>query len=304
MSGYLGGLIVILCLNIILAYAIFLPVATGQLNLGGAAFQAVGAYSAAYISTNLDLPVSVVLLAAAFVGGLISFFFALSILRTRRVYLVLATFAFAEFLGGVIVNVDALGGSIGMTVPVHVSGLLVVGFALAVTILVMLLMQSRFGIVMRAVHDDDTVAELMGIGVRTTRVAAFALGGIIAGLAGGLYAFYFNFVDVQAFDAVSSIYLLLFVLLGGTQTVWGPAIGAAFFTLVPELFRNAITQLPALGELFGTAGQVDASWRFVCLGIVTVVMMAVRPEGALTRRDLARLGSSVRDALGLRSQPA
>ena len=126
MSGYLGGVIVILCLNVILAYAIFLPVATGQLNLGGAAFEAVGAYTAGYISANFNLPIAVVLLASALVSGLISFFFALSILRTQRVYLVLATFAFAEFVGGIIVNVEALGGSLGMTVPVHIGGSVVI----------------------------------------------------------------------------------------------------------------------------------------------------------------------------------
>jgi branched-chain amino acid transport system permease protein len=289
MSGYLGGVVVILCLNVILAYAVFLPVATGQLNLGGAAFQAVGAYSAGYLSANLDLPIPVILLASALMSGLISFVFALSILRTKRVYLVLATFAFAEFVGGVIINVDALGGSVGMTVPAHISGIVVIATAIAMLILVMLLMQTRFGIAMRAVHDDDVVAELIGIGVRATRVAAFTLGGAIAGVAGGLYAFYFNFVDVQAFDAASSIYILLFVLLGGTQTVWGPLFGAAFFTIVPELFRNAIAQLPAIGHLFGSAAQIDTSWRFVCLGAITVLMMVIRPEGVLTRTGLGRL---------------
>ena len=167
----------------------------------------------------------------------------------------------------------------------------------------MLLMQTRFGIAMRAVHDDDTVAELMGIGVRRTRVAAFTFGGVIAGIAGGLCAFYFNFVDVQTFNAESSIYLLLFVLLGGTQTVWGPLIGAAFFTIVPELFRNAIAQLPAIGHLFGSAAQIDTSWRFVSLGVFTVIMMAVRPEGVVTQIELGRLVYRITGLVRGRSLP-
>jgi branched-chain amino acid transport system permease protein len=287
MSGYLGGMVVILSLNIILAYAVFLPVATGQLNLGGAAFQAVGAYTAGFFSAQLEAPLTVTLLAAAAASGLISFFLALSILRTKGVYLVLATFAFAQFAGGVIINVDVLGGAMGLNVPDHVNGGMIALAALIVLIGVMLLMQTRFGLAMRAIHDDDTVAELMGIGVRRTRVAAFTIGGILAGIAGGLYAFYFNFIEVQSFDSLSSVYLLLFVLLGGTQTVWGPLIGAAFFTIVPEVFRYVVALLPMGGH--GSAGQLDTSWRFIILGVITVLMMVWRPEGVVTRTGLGRL---------------
>jgi branched-chain amino acid transport system permease protein len=288
MSGYLGGILVILSLNVILAYAVFLPVATGQLNLGGAAFQAVGAYTAALLAADYAVPVPAALLAASLVSGLIAFVLAVSILRTKGVYLVLATFAFAQLIGGVIINIDALGGALGKTVPDHIDGPVILAAAGAVLCAVLLLMQTRLGLAMRAIHDDDIVAELMGISVRGVRVAAFTLGGLLAGLAGGLYAYYFNFVEVQGFDSLSSVYLLLFVLLGGTQTIWGPLIGAAFFTLVPELLRYTVTHLP-FGGAAGSAGQIESSWRFVLLGVITVAMMALRPEGVLTRVGLDRL---------------
>jgi branched-chain amino acid transport system permease protein len=291
MSGYLDGLLVILSLNVLLAYAVFLPVATGQLNLGGAAFQAVGAYAAGYLSVSYDVSVGTALLMSAATAGVIAFLLSLLILRTKSVYLVLATFAFAEFVSGVIVNIDVLGGSMGLSVPAHVEGTLVFVTTGITMLIVLLLMQTRFGLAMRALHDDETVAELMGIGVRRVRVAAFTLGGILAGVAGCLHAFYFNFVDIQSFDAANSVFLLLFVLLGGTQTIWGPVVGAIFFTVVPELFRNAIAKLPAIGHAFGLGGQVDTSWRFVLLGVVTVVMMVLRPEGIVTRIGLSRLTS-------------
>jgi branched-chain amino acid transport system permease protein len=103
------------------------------------------------------------------------------------------------------------------------------------------------------------------------QVAAFAIGGALAGLAGGLYAHHFSFVEAQYFSPLLSIYVLLFVLIGGTQTAWGPLVGAAFFTLVPELFR------------------VGGSWRYVAFGAVIVAMMIFRPEGIVTRTLLARL---------------
>jgi branched-chain amino acid transport system permease protein len=242
--------------------------------------------------------------AACIASGLIAFFFSLSILRTKSVYLVLATFAFAEFVSGVIVNVPALGGSMGLPVPPHLGSTVVFAAAAVTTVIVLLLMQTRFGLAMRAIHDDDAVAELMGIGVRRTRVAAFTVGGMLAGIAGCLYAFYFNFVDISNFSADSSIYLLLFVLLGGTQTIWGPLVGAAFFTIVPELFRSAAAALPALAHMFGFSGQFDTSWRFVFLGVATVIMMVVRPEGVVTRIGLGRIFSRVPASAERRSQHA
>ena len=303
MSGYFGGVIVILSLNVILAYAIFLPVASGQLNLGGAAFQAVGAYTAGFLSTSYDLPVGPSLALSILAGGLVALFFSFIILRTRSVYLVLATFAFSEFVSGVIVNIDALGGSVGLSVSTHISGIVVLVAAVIAAAIVLLFMQTRLGLATRAIHDDDLVSELMGIGVRWTRVIAFTLGGLLAGLAGGLYAFYFNFVDIQSFDAASSIYLLLFVLLGGTQTFWGPLAGAAFFTVVPELLRGAISAAPGLAHALGMSGELDSSWRFIILGVLTVAMMIVRPEGAITRIGLSRLQAALSPSR-LRRRPA
>jgi branched-chain amino acid transport system permease protein len=91
------------------------------------------------------------------------------------------------------------------------------------------------------------------------------------GLAGGLYAHHFSYVEAQYFNPLLSIYVLLFVLIGGTQTAWGPLVGAAFFTLVPELLR------------------VGGSWRYVAFGAIIVAMMIFRPEGMVTRALVARL---------------
>jgi branched-chain amino acid transport system permease protein len=160
------------------------------------------------------------------------------------------------------------------------------------------LMSTRFGLAIRAVHDDDVVSDLMGVNVRLTRVAAFAIGAALAGLAGGLYAHSYTYVEIQGFNASLSIYVLLFVLLGGAQTAWGPLAGAAFFTLLPEFLRSA---LPAVKEtalaLVGAspdAAPPDESWRFVILGVVTVLMMAFRPEGLVTRIMVERIAHPFR----------
>ena len=288
MSGYWAGILSILAINIVFAYAIFLPVATGQLNLGGAGFQAIGAYCAAFLSASVGLSVPFTLLAATIMAGIAGAALAFPILRTKGVYLILATYAFAEVVAGLILNSETLGGAIGLSVPGYIEWYVPCIMAGVVTLFVFYLMSTRFGLNMRAIHDDDVVSDLMGVNVRVTKVAAFAIGAALAGLAGGLYAHTFNYVEVQGFNALLSIYVLLFVLLGGTQTAWGPIVGAAFFTLMPEFLRAVLPGAKvAVWEFFGqAAGSVappDESWRFVLLGVITVVMMAVRPEGFITR---------------------
>jgi branched-chain amino acid transport system permease protein len=287
MSGYWMGILTILSINVIMAYAIFLPVATGQLNLGGAGFQALGAYTAAFLSASFDLPVAVTISAAMGVTAVIGFLIAFPLLRTRGVYLVLATFAFGEVVGGSILNTPALGGAMGMSVPAYIDYEVPVFSAIGVTLFVFYIMATRLGLAMRAAHDDDVVTDLLGVNVRAVQVAAFAMGGALAGLAGALYAHSFSFVEIHSFNSVVSIYVLLYVLLGGTQTAWGPLVGATFFTMLPEVLRSALPAVKLqLAGLFGWEGSIappDESWRFVILGVLTVAMMVFRPEGLITR---------------------
>ena len=132
---------------------------------------------------------------------------------------------------------------------------------------------------MRAVHDDENVATLFGVSVRWTRVAAFTLGALLGGLYGALYGHQYNYIEVQNWGVLFSIYVLLYVLLGGTQTAFGPLLGALFFTAVPELLR-------ALGELLGS--RLIADGRFAIFGLFIVLLMVVRPQGLITRTLLER----------------
>lgn len=293
MSGYWAGILSILAINIIFAYGIFIPVASGQLNLGGAGFQAVGAYSAGWLSASFGLPVSVTIVFGVIVTGVIGVLIAFPILRTKGVYLVLATFAFAEVIAGAILSSEPLGGAMGISVPGYIDWYVSVIFAGLVTVFVFYLMATRFGLTIRAIHDDEDVSDLMGVSVRNVKVAAFGIGAALTGLSGGLYAHSFSYIEIQGFNALVSIYVLLYVLLGGTQTAWGPLVGATFFTLLPEALRSV---LPAtknfLVTLFGETGIVappDESWRFVILGALTVLMMVFRPEGLVTRTMVERL---------------
>ncbi len=271
MSGYLSGTLAILCINLIFAYAIFVTAAAGQINLGGAGFQAIGAYATGWLAGQFDMPVWVVIPAATLVTAVVGFLISFPVLRTRGVYMVLATFAFGEVVSGFLLRSTIFGGAMGMVVPQHIELWVLIVSAVAVTLATFYLMATRLGLAMRSLNDDEEAATVLGVNVRAVQVAAFTIGGAFAGLSGALYALNFGFVEAQYFNSLLSIYVLLFVLIGGAQTAWGPLAGSLFFTILPELFR------------------IGGSWRYFVFGVLIVLMMAVRPEGIVTRNLVRRL---------------
>ena len=284
MSGYLESQIVILCLSIIYAYGIFLPAASGQLNLGAAGFITLGAYASGWFNLSdgfgLSLYASIAL--SMLFTGAISFMIAFPILRTRGVYMVLATFAFAEVVSGLTINMEFLGAAAGMPVDAHVPVTGLVIAAIAVILFGFYFMSTRLGLALRSIHDDESVSILFGVNVRLAKVAAFTVGGMLMGLGGALYGHHYNYIEAQAFNVLLSIYILLYVLLGGTQTAWGPLVGAIFFTVVPELIRNLAIEI-------GSSWLADS--RFIFFGGFIVLMMVIRPEGVVTRTMQDRIGS-------------
>ena len=266
MSGYLESVLALLAINVILAYAAFLPMATGQLNLGVAAFVAIGAYSAAFLSNSYSVSPVVAPIAGLLTAGAIGWIVAFPVLRTRGIYLALATFALNQVVQGAILNLDAVGGASGYPVPAHIGFGVVAAFAVAVVALAVALFHTRFGISVTAVRDDERVADLMGLSVRGLQSAAFTAGAGLAGLAGALYAHHFNYIEAQNYGVLFSIYVVLYVLLGGTQTVYGPLLGAAVFTLLPELLRGS------------------AAWRYVIFACLIIAIMSLRPQGVILRK--------------------
>jgi branched-chain amino acid transport system permease protein len=265
MSGYLESVLVLLAINTVLAYAAFLPMVAGQLNLGVAAFVAIGAYSAWYLSQTYGVHPVLAALAAVAIAAVIGWVVAFPVLRTRGIYLALATFALNQVVQGTILNMNVVGGASGYPVPAHIGFPVVATFAIAVVVIVVLLFHTRFGISVTAVSDDERVADLMGLSVRGLQSAAFTAGAALAGLGGALYAHHFNYIEAQNYGVLFSIYVVLFVLLGGTQTVYGPLFGAAVFTLLPELLRGS------------------ASWRYVIFACLIIGIMSLRPQGMVSR---------------------
>ena len=283
MSGYIEAQLIILCLSIIYAYGIFLPAASGQLNLGAAGFITLGAYASAWFnaSTGASLPIwSSVILAMLFTG-VIAFVISFPILRTRGVYMVLATFAFAEVVSGIAINLEFVGGAAGFPVDGHTDVKIIVPVTILVILFSFYFMSTRLGLALRSIHDDESVSTLFGVNVRTAKVVAFTVGAMLMSLGGSLYGHHYNYIEAQTFNVLLSIYILLYVLMGGTQTAWGPLLGAAFFVIVPEALRQ-IAEMAGLSWL--------AEGRFILFGVFIVLLMVFRSEGVMTRTLQDKIG--------------
>jgi branched-chain amino acid transport system permease protein len=279
MSGYQTGVLVILCFNIIAAYAVYLPLAANQLNLGIAGFMAVGAYAAAFLTTELQWMIAPAVLVGGGASALLALIVAVPILRTQGIYLALATFALGQVISAVFLNLEVMGAAAGYQVTAFAPAGAVFAVTAAIVLFVLYLSRTRFALYLTALKNDATVSELLGLNVRALQITALTLGAAIAGVGGGLYAHHFSFIEAQHFNVTLSIYTVLYVLFGGTQTVWGPLVGAVVFTLLPEMLR------------------VGAGWRYVLFALFIIAFMAFRPSGLVT----TDLGRRIRDAIPRRT---
>lgn len=261
MSGYEIGVLVFLCFNVIAAYSVWLPMACGQLNLGIAGFMAIGAYSAAWLTNEYQWPMWAAFAVAGAAATVVALLIAVPVLRTSGIYLAMATFALGQVVVGIFLNMEAVGSAAGYPVSSYLDAKVVIACTLALVAVMIFLSRTRFALYLGAIRKDPVVADLMGVNVRAIRICALAGGALIAGFGGGLYGHHYGFVEAQHFSAMLSIYTVLYVLLGGVNSVWGPLVGALFFTLLPELLR------------------ASDQWRYAIFAAFIIIMMAVRPQG-------------------------
>ncbi len=261
MSSYLISISAIFAINALMAYSVYLPLAAGRVNLGSAGFMAIGAYAAGYASDTYNVSIAGSTAIGAVGAMMIGLLIAHSIRRTQGVYTILITFAFAEVVGGIITISDIVGGAAGYPVGPHLGVTALLCALLVVVIFVIALSATRVGLMMQAAHDDENVARLFAVKVTAMQAILFVVGAGIAGLAGALYAFQYNYLEPASFGAMMSIYVLLYVLVGGTRSALGPLVGAALFSFVPELLRSS------------------SEWRYVLFGILVIAVMVVRPQG-------------------------
>ena len=230
----------------------------GQISLGHAAFYGAGAYGAAML-TKAGVPFALALPAGALVAGALGILVGFASLRVRHDFLAITTMGVGFLFLGIVRQQDALGGELGIS-AIPDPGLGKVGYmALCLALAAVLalfsayLKRSWMGTAFEAIADDEDTARVLGVEVARYKLVAFALGTAFAGLAGGLYAHFYKFIDPESFGFIESITVLSMVVVGGIGSIWGVIVAAVVLTLLPQVFQ-VIDQYKLLlygGLLFG-----------------------------------------------------
>ena len=280
----------------------------GLLDLGYAAFFAIGAYTYAYSNSpfsHLDLPFLPMLFVGAAVAAVFGIALGAPTLRLRGDYLAIMTLGFGEIVPIVFVNSDpytrgtnGISGIyrpealpiLGDFSPLTSFNYMVVMFGI-VTVAMMLLYRlhdSRVGRAWMAIREDELAAAANGINTVVTKLLAFAIGATTSGLAGVFNASKLTIVSPDQFSFTVSFTVLAMVIVGGMGNIWGVAAGAFIVYLIQVVLLkqlNTIAEainLPALnlGPLHFDLAQINfTDYQYLLFGIALVIMMLRRPEG-------------------------
>lgn len=260
---------------------------TGQISLGHAGFIGAGAFTAAALATQLNVPFVVTLVAATVVGALLGVLVGLPALRLKGLYLAVSTLA-AHFVIVVAIGQYQAGISYGSGFtlsPPEIFGWTIsgerrwYGFLLPVALLVLLVhvnwLRSGFGRAWMAIHHRDVSAKALGINVAAYKLLAFATSTAVTAFAGALWAHYTGFVSVEAFDIHLLIQYLAIVIIGGLGSILGSVLGTAFVMIVPQLITRATEALPFLQFLSGAVFELQAG----LFGVLMLLFILFEPAG-------------------------
>jgi len=266
-------------LNLVLGYG-------GMVSFGHAAFFGAGAFVVGILAVEGVRSAWIAWPAAIAVAGLAAFVIGALSLRTRGVYFIMITLAFAQMLYYIFVSLKAYGGDDGLSMPGRSTvGLdvslrndfvwyyIVLALLAAVLYGLHRLVHSRFGRVIDAIRENEARAEAIGFPVYRYKLLCFVISGAVAGLAGALIANQSSYVSPSLLHWIQSGTLMIMVILGGVGTLWGGVIGAAVLLLLEHLIADyRIGWLAALAPNYQ-----DHAGLAVGIVLLTIVMLA--PEG-------------------------
>jgi len=273
-NAYYFDVAIRIAINATLAIALNLLIGyTGQISLGHAAFFGLGAYGSAILVGQFNWPPGAALVASAALVGALAFVVARAILRLEGHYLAMATLGLGVIASIALSNEVALtGGPDGMSVPdFSLLGLRVVGekawywvFAatlIAAIVLAANLVDSPAGRALRALHGSQTAARAVGVEASAFKIRVFVLSATVAAVMGSLYAHYEGFVTPGLASFPKSVELVTMVVVGGMASIWGSVLGAALFSLAPELLARF------------------EGYETIAFGVILVATMIFLPRG-------------------------
>lgn len=247
---------------------------TGLFSFGHAAFYGIGAYTAGILATRYATPFWLTLPLGGIVAGLFGLAIALPTLRLRGIFLALITIGFQEIVFLVTLNWIALTrgpmGIPGIPPPAiwghvfrrnHDYYYLILALVILILFLISRIIDSRLGRAFVAIREDEVAAQAVGIATFPTKVLAFVIATILAGLAGAFFAHHARFISADSFQLDETFVILTMLIVGGMGTLIGPVIGAIFLVILPEASRFLV------------------EYREVVYGLILIGVILFRPEG-------------------------
>lgn len=270
----LGGLYVTLSasFNLIIGYG-------GLMSIAHPIYYAFGAYTTALLALHTGIPPLLAIPAGGVVALLLSALLSLPALRISGDYLLVTSIGIQLGVLEIIKNIDLVGGASGLSnIPNAIAGPgRSAGFAavscaigLASILVVRWLVAGPYGRAIAAMRDDELAFQALGRDAVRIKVSVFAIGSGIAGVAGGLYACYVQFLTPEQFTILESSTILTMVVVGGMGTVWGPAVGALVLLGLPQLIT--FLDLPP---------SVMAPLQGMIYSALVILFLFLRPQGFL-----------------------
>ena len=280
-DAYAAGIITLAAVNALMAISVNVICGiTGQLSLGQAGFQALGAYAVILLTQNCHIPMVISVILAGIIAAFFGFLIGFPTLKLEGDYLAIVTLAFGEIIRVCLVNMKGLtGGPNGLQFSTVFTTSIENGPALAYILIMITLVaviwllqnfiRSTYGRAILAVREDPIAANSSGISVFKYKMIGFVIASFIAGIAGALYAPLIGFVKPDLASFNNSVNALIFVVFGGMGSITGGIIAAFVLTIVQESLRF-------LGD-----------FRLLTYAIVLILVMLFRPQGLLGTKELS-----------------
>ena len=263
--------IAVIGISALLALSVWLTLYAGQLTLGNAAFMGVGAYVSALLGRHLDTPFPVALLIGSVAAAALALPLGSIVFRLRGVYLAIATLAFGEIVRVVLLATPITGRGQGLNgIPPKTELWHIYLSVLVVAYVLWRVQGSTIGRAWAAIREDEIASASQGIAVGRHKLAAFVIGALIAGWAGGLSAHVTFSIDPSDFGFTKAVQVLVFAVVGGTPNVLGPILGAGLLTALPELLRPL------------------KDYRDIFQGAILLLVIIYLPRGLVTFVDVRR----------------
>ncbi|MGH6718428.1 MAG: branched-chain amino acid ABC transporter permease [Alphaproteobacteria bacterium] len=273
--------LIYMVLYIVVAQSFRLITLTGDWSLGHIVTMGVGAYASALLTKQLGFSFWLAMPSAGLIAALLAFVLSFPLFRLKGFYFLIGSFAAGEAIRLCWYKFrDPFGGPTGILrikppeIDFGTSGTLDFSdaitfyfFALGFTVLCLWLMwrieRSRIGLTLNAIHWRDVLAESVGVDVRWYKTQAFVVASFFAGAAGSMFVHYLSSASPNQFGLTVMLYLLVWVIVGGTRTFAGPVIGTVLLTIIDEQLRGA---------------GVD-QYRPAIYGIILILTIRFLPQG-------------------------